>query len=156
MKLATCHSNRKCQARGLCKSCYDKWLKANNPKYKADQAANTTKWLKIHPDKRIAIYLKRKAKIALDPETQRLKQRARGLKKKYGIAMADYDRMLEEQGGGCAFCFRKPAEGKYLHVDHCHVTGKVRGLLCHQCNWYLGTIEEDRQILARIVTYLDK
>src|ERR1035437_10586050 len=90
MKLATCHSNRKCQARGLCKSCYDKWLKANNPKYKADQAANTTKWLKIHPDKRIAIYLKRKAKIALDPETQRLKQRARGLKKKYGIAMADY------------------------------------------------------------------
>ena len=83
-----------------------------------------------------------------------MKRREAALKKKYGINNADYDRIFAEQRGCCALCFRKPEKGKYLHVDHCHKTGNVRGLLCHQCNWYLGTIEEDLQIINRIVDYL--
>lgn len=64
---------------------------------------------------------------------QRSKQRDRRLRKTYGISLADYDRMLKAQKGGCAICGRVPRR-RALDVDHSHRTGKVRGLLCHRCN----------------------
>ena len=56
--------------------------------------------------------------------------------RKYGITIADYDRMLEEQGGVCKLCGRPPAKRR-LHVDHNHKTKRVRGLLCFRCNRWL-------------------
>jgi hypothetical protein len=53
--------------------------------------------------------------------------------KQLGVTDADYDRMLNEQGGGCAIC-GNPPKSRRLHVDHDHKTGKVRGLLCFRCN----------------------
>lgn len=62
--------------------------------------------------------------------------------------------MLKEQNFSCKLCFRK--EGKFsFHTDHDHKTNKVRGILCHQCNWYLGIIEADINILNRIKNYLE-
>lgn len=155
MTLAVCHPQRKLQARGLCKPCYDKWLKEVNPKYKEAQAANTTKWLRINPEKRAAISKRRQEKEKTDPVARR-NRRTAALKRKYGITADDYDMMLLDQKGGCALCFRAPSPGKHLHVDHIHGTNLVRGLLCHQCNWYMGTIDADPQIYLRIGAYLTK
>lgn len=152
MKLSTCHPNRKVQARGLCKNCYDKWLKENNPLYKRDQIINSTKWQKLNPERRKELNKIRREKELLDPDLK-IKKRDRMLRKKYGITIEDYNKIFDNQNESCALCFRKP--GKFpLHVDHSHKTGKVRGLLCHQCNWYLGTIDEDPSIIDRIIAYL--
>lgn len=152
MRLATCHPTRKHQARGLCKSCYDKWLKANNTNYKERQLSNTTVWAKANPEKMMVIKERRKAKDAADP-THSARMRDRALQRKYGITQKDYDLMFSKQKGRCAICHRPPGDTP-LHVDHCHTTGVVRGLLCHQCNWYLGTIEADRYIITRLNKYV--
>lgn len=52
----------------------------------------------------------------------------------FNITPAEYDAILEEQGGGCGICGRAPSEGKRHAVDHDHKTGFVRGLLCFMCN----------------------
>lgn len=67
--------------------------------------------------------------------------------RRYGLTKEDFDRMLKEQGGGCAICGNPPTmktrQSSVLHVDHCHRTGKVRGLLCVRCNHLVGYIEHD-------------
>lgn len=82
------------------------------------------------------------------------------LRRKYGITAADYDRMLTEQSGGCALCGKKPDEqkryGKFLHVDHDHGTGRVRGLLCDQHNLLLGRWDHDPILLRRAAAYLEE
>ncbi len=82
------------------------------------------------------------------------------LLRKYGITQADYGRMLSEQGGGCFLCGTKPEEltagryRQYLHVDHCHDTGKVRGLLCPDCNLMIGRRPADW--FRRVADYLER
>ena len=56
------------------------------------------------------------------------------LKRTFGITVEEYDEMFRRQHGRCAICCRPPTEGISLHVDHDHVTGEVRGLLCFRCN----------------------
>lgn len=71
-------------------------------------------------------------------------------KTRYGITADDYDRMLKEQDGKCKLCNKEEhvrgttpdKKPKRLAVDHCHKTGKVRGLLCHNCNVMLGQYEK--------------
>src|SRR5262245_35902897 len=62
--------------------------------------------------------------------------------------------MLDRQGGVCAICRKKPDKGKPLCVDHCHVTGMVRGLLCHKCNSVLAFGNDDPAILRAAIAYL--
>jgi len=80
---------------------------------------------------------------------------------KYGITIADYDALLEEQGGGCAICgaersFTKGGKGKRLAVDHDHETGEVRGLLCVTCNRGLGYFSDSETRLQRAAAYVAK
>ena len=157
MKLATCHPERKHQARGLCKPCYDKWLKENNPEYRRKQLENTKRWYEENPNAYAALKVKNHEKWEkrkADPNHKR-KRRDAMLRKKYGIGADGYDRILEQQGGGCAICGRRPGATP-LHVDHDHDTGEVRGILCHQCNWYLGTIDANPEIIGRIIRYRSK
>ena len=82
--------------------------------------------------------------------------RERHLVRKYGVTLADYQVMLEAQGGNCAIC-RKPEAHQFkgvFHVDHDHATGAVRGLLCRGCNHMLGVVGDDPAILARAIRYL--
>lgn len=76
-----------------------------------------------------------------------------GLRTKFGIAPEDYYRMYEEQGGVCAICSKAEPERR-LAVDHCHRTGKVRGLLCRKCNMAVGLLGEDPDVLTRARSYL--
>jgi hypothetical protein len=83
------------------------------------------------------------------------------LKHKYGITIADYERMLEAQGGRCDICRTddpgQNQESRYsFHVDHCHETGVVRGLLCDRCNRGLGFFFDNADRLSAAVLYLRK
>jgi DNA repair exonuclease SbcCD ATPase subunit len=78
-------------------------------------------------------------------------------KKRYGISLEEYRAKLEEQGGCCAICGTSHSEHsrmKTLVVDHCHKTGKVRGLLCHGCNVALGAAKEREDVLMACISYL--
>ena len=79
--------------------------------------------------------------------------------RKYGITGADYKSMLTEQGGICANSSCTNAESKTgyrLDVDHCHKTGRVRGLLCRDCNLILGHSNDDPEILRGLAIYLEE
>ncbi len=62
----------------------------------------------------------------------------------YGLTLGQYDEMFEEQNGVCAMCSNISTEGRRLHVDHNHKTGKIRGLLCYKCNTRLGVLENEK------------
>lgn len=80
------------------------------------------------------------------------------MRRMYGIGPEEYDRMVEEQSGKCLIC-RLPPSGKgknaVLHIDHCHETGRVRGLLCSNCNWGIGLFKDDPEILRRAMEYVE-
>lgn len=81
-----------------------------------------------------------------------LQRRNSYLKRKYGITLEDEQRMREAQGGRCATC----DELAILHVDHCHITGKVRGLLCDNCNRAAGAVEDDPARLRALAEYMER
>lgn len=83
------------------------------------------------------------------------------LKRGYGISLAEYNRILELQGGLCAICL-KPETAmlrgvvRYLAVDHDHSTNEVRGLLCTNCNNMLGRVQDNVETLKSAISYLQK
>ena len=77
--------------------------------------------------------------------------------KKHGLAMDDYDKMLKEQKCCCAICGRhKITLTLRMAIDHCHTTGKVRGLLCRDCNVGIGTLKDSVELLKKAIEYLEK
>ena len=84
-----------------------------------------------------------------------LKVRNREIKKAYGIDFQDYDRMLSEQNGVCWICEEQDPHGR-LAIDHCHTTGKIRGLLCRNCNRALGAFKDNVERLQRAIDYINK
>jgi hypothetical protein len=82
--------------------------------------------------------------------------RSRVLMQKYGITADEFDSMLAAQGGGCAICARKDsgAPDRVMSVDHCHESGKIRGILCHYCNVGLGNFQDDPDRIMTAVAYL--
>jgi hypothetical protein len=78
----------------------------------------------------------------------------RHLWQRYKISKIDYDRMFNEQNGTCLICYTESKEK--LHVDHCHATGKVRGLLCGSCNRALGLLKDNILYLEEAIRYLQK
>lgn len=91
-------------------------------------------------------------------EKGRAVRRGVNLKARYGLSQADYDALLSEQGGACAICAGLDPRSRYgkFHVDHCHQTGKVRGLLCGRCNGLLGKMGDTLGGVARFVAYLQQ
>lgn len=76
--------------------------------------------------------------------------------KKYGLTSAAFDELLASQGGLCAICRTSNPGGKgQFHVDHCHESGRVRGLLCHACNLALGQMKDDPSRLREAALYLE-
>lgn len=100
-----------------------------------------------------------KARMAANPGIERKRMYAR----KYGMTVEQYENMFKEQNGKCAICEEeetsfcgRSGSRKTLCVDHCHQTGKVRGLLCIRCNTALGKIEQAPHILRLMWDYLHK
>ena len=98
------------------------------------------------------------------PGNQRWMTKREGiLKRKYGLTNNDYDQLVAVQHGLCALCGVTPQVRRYgtagqewtaLHVDHCHESGRVRGLLCHRCNSMLGWLEGLPQGITTAQQYL--
>ena len=78
------------------------------------------------------------------------------LESRYGIDEVEWKRMFDAQLGRCAICGSKDPKGNHgvFHVDHCHTTGKVRGLLCDTCNRGLGMFYDNTNILKSAIEYL--
>lgn len=126
------------QARDACYS------RARQSKRRPEQAAYRRK----HPEKvkawKAAYYQKHKEKLW-----------AQKLLNAYGVSAAQYYAMLDAQNGRCAICARhQDAFAKRLFVDHCHQSGKIRGLLCKDCNIALGILGDSRSRVLQVARYL--
>jgi hypothetical protein len=82
--------------------------------------------------------------------------RAAQMKSAYGILPDEYDALLAGQGGLCAICGadRFDRRRKALGVDHDHLTGAIRGLLCRSCNLALGFLRDDPALARAALAYL--
>lgn len=78
------------------------------------------------------------------------------LQSKFGISIEEYKKKLARQKNGCAICTEVCGSGKSLAVDHCHESGKIRGLLCSKCNLGLGLFRDDIILLVAAKRYLTK
>ena len=78
------------------------------------------------------------------------------MKRSYGLDFAEYNKMLEKQNGVCAICSSIPPDNhkKRLNIDHCHTTGRVRGLLCDACNRALGLFKDSPDLMLKAISYL--
>lgn len=109
-----------------------------------------------------AYYRRHSEKIKKDMRNKRKenpeKARESRLRRKYGITINEYFDMLLAQRGTCALCDRISSDEKHgvLSVDHCHVTNRVRGLLCNQCNRSLGILGDQPESLLKAYNYLVK
>ena len=87
------------------------------------------------------------------------KIRDQNLKRMYGISSLDYENILESQHGKCCIClihWTQTKENRKLVVDHCHTTGKIRGLLCMNCNKSLGFLKDNKEIISNMLIYISK
>lgn len=98
-----------------------------------------------------------------DKNKTKLDSRKTLLKCKYGLSLEDYDNLLLIQNGVCAICgcketsiSNKKGGVDSLRVDHCHTTGKVRGLLCSKCNFGIGNFKDSLQLLISATSYILK
>lgn len=79
------------------------------------------------------------------------KGRADHLKRQYGLTEAERDATVASRRGLCVICLKPPA----AHVDHCHKTGRVRGVLCFNCNSAIGKLGDDPDAVRRAAAYLE-
>jgi hypothetical protein len=86
-----------------------------------------------------------------DPEKLAAEKRAQKLKHRYGLSQEEYNARLASQNNACALCGQRE---DVLHVDHCHTSGAVRGLLCHHCNVGLGHFKDNTMLLTKAIQYL--
>lgn len=92
-------------------------------------------------------------------ENRQQRQRTYLWNKKYSLSAKDYEALLHSQNGRCAICGTdSPSRGRDIkfHVDHCHSTGVVRGLLCNECNTGLGKFKDNIDILLEAAGYLER
>ncbi len=150
------------------------WSQANKDrrresrrKHSAENVQRVREWRKANP-KKMAAMRKRdrerhhEQRITWQRENRRKhpkQAKHHHLTHTFGIGITDYEAMLEKQGGRCAICKREECRkfrGKVvgLSVDHCHVRGHIRGLLCQGCNTGLGLFRDDPALLSAAIRYL--
>lgn len=83
--------------------------------------------------------------------------RERLLLRKYEMTLEEYNTLLFKQEYCCAICAKHESKiKKRLHVDHCHTTGRIRGLLCSLCNTAIGALQDSENILSKAIEYLKR
>lgn len=146
------------KARGLCPSCYQR-----------------ARFLELPPEEQERRRLQKQATAKRYSNTRQFRAKQRVYMKEYrkklpttrpdyyyrsmyGITKADRDAMIEAQGGLCAICRCPPTgttkQNQVLHIDHDHVTGRVRAMLCSSCNFGLGKFKDDPELLAIAAQYI--
>ena len=129
----------------------DRWREENPERYKAlTKAYNLRNREKVKQGSRLW-YQNNKARAAATARRLKLKQ--------YGLTLEQFEAMLISQNGKCAACERamtSPCSKAHTAtmVDHCHTTGRVRGLLCRRCNMAIGQFGDDPGLLLQAASYL--
>lgn len=110
-----------------------------------------------HIRKKINDNYKKYRKKYYSTKKRKEKYKSDTLKRTYGITLEEYNKMLEKQNNHCAICKKKQksSRNKYFAVDHCHKTGKIRGLLCDRCNQGIGFLEDSIETLKSAILYLE-
>ena len=124
-----------------------------DPGYKVSENKRIRKSMADHPEYQLNKEANHKEKLRSDPQyrdTQRDYQRAH----KFRLAPGEYAEMEHEQGNRCAICQQENHHGWKLAVDHHHSTGRIRGLLCHNCNVGIGQFSEDTHRMSGAIAYL--
>lgn len=94
-------------------------------------------------------------RYAVNPHVRREGNRRSFIKARYGITHEEKHAILAQQGGRCAICGTDdPPTKSGWHVDHCHATNAVRGILCQHCNNMLGMAKDRPEIFERAIAYL--
>ena len=133
-----------------CKAHLTKWRLANPEKFKEHSRAHRKKNREKYNE--ISKLYSRAAR-AKNPEKVRLRNLKYYLSR-YGLSIAEFEQMLTSQNGVCAIC-RHPEKRRYrLSVDHDHESGRVRGLLCSQCNFAIGLMSDEPGRLIAAAQYL--
>lgn len=124
---------------------------------RACHSAQKKLW-RSNPENRESGRLRSKSWREANPEKSARSVRSSTIKAKYGIDQDRFEEMLAAQGGQCAICGATSPRlswGKHLHIDHCHETGKVRGLLCQPCNTSLGRFGDNPDLLRKAAEYVE-
>lgn len=138
----------------MCQNCYEQWRYDNRT---PEQIAKATERNKRNGKIWRTLNKARESELKAEyREANRDRINIQQRCVRYGIEYEDYMRMLEEQNAVCAICLRPPCVQRNLSIDHCHTTGKVRGLLCHKCNMALGKLDDDPETILRAHAYLKK
>jgi hypothetical protein len=87
-------------------------------------------------------------------ERHLVRMRERTKERRYGITQEQFDQMLVDQNNKCKICDNVFKNSKETHIDHCHSTNKVRGLLCNGCNMALGQFMDNTDIMDNAIKYL--
>lgn len=145
-RCAICHRETAGQARKRDRAKY-------NAKNAQDRLKNPEKWKELYKRQ----YRKKIEKIGKE------KRITQEIARYFGLTVAEYEKMFEQQNHKCAICLqeetrRSRTKGKIcrLAVDHCHITGKIRQLLCHNCNLALGAFKDDIQTLQNAINYIKR
>jgi len=143
-----CGAESKCK--GLCERHYAAMLRRKHP----ERIAANRKRYRSKPENRATERASAKRYVQSHPR----KMWDTRYRYCYGVSFDEYEAMLVAQEGRCAVCRSEHAGGRWkrLHVDHDHATGKVRGLLCHNCNLAIGLLRDDPDRLLRAVEYLKR
>lgn len=121
---------------------------------KASQSERSRRWRATNTERYRALAREAANRQRQKPGYQ-AKRNEYEMLRKYGISAAEFDQMLEEQGGVCAICAGpRSGPGNRFHVDHCHDSNKVRGLLCGNCNTAIGLLGDDPERAEKAAAYL--
>lgn len=149
--------------RGLCELHYRRELRSDRRGELTDELAETARRTgetiprPARPCVRCAAPLGPYRNVYCSDDCQKLARRARHILRRYGITEGEFDALLVAQAEGCAVC-GSPTSGNgkpTLSVDHCHATGRVRGLLCSWCNRGIGYFGDDPERLRTAAAYLE-
>ena len=131
---------------------------ANRPKYAHDYyLANRDKIIKYRRDRhadRDDVRAKAREYYELNKVHINAERRRRHIEVRYGLTLGAFDAMLESQNGCCAICHSDSPGKTTWYVDHDHITGRLRGLLCNLCNSGLGYFRDNQDFLLSAVEYL--
>jgi hypothetical protein len=138
------HPSRPARRVGLCGACYHKKLTQTNPEFHMRHIKSTRSWREL-----------------MRGSESRSESIRRTNLRRYGITLEQYFELFNKQNGVCAICSRPESEilrGKIraLNVDHDHSTGKIRGLLCSECNKGIGNLGDSTEVLRRAIEYLSQ
>jgi hypothetical protein len=146
----TTNRNNKPYILPSCKKCCNQYATQYAQTHRTVTRKAVSKWAKNNPESNRC---KSKRWKSNNPEYRRKYE----LKSRYGLTLEAYKQLIKNQDGKCAICGEIAQDTlSSLFVDHDHITGKIRGLLCIRCNAGIGFMQDNSDICRKAANYLEQ